>query len=131
MHRMAVSFRRNYQATNLVIPYLGVEPKNRGVWNTPKMDGENNGSKPYEQMDDLGGFYHPYFWKHPFVLDKFFFHNFSRPPKLFPLLLSLIHANSLEELGVPWAVFAYAVRLPKVKRGKDAGTPGYTPLGCP
>ena len=27
--------------------------KNRG--NTPKMDGENNG-KPYEQMDDLGGF---------------------------------------------------------------------------
>ena len=25
------------------------------------MDGENNG-KPYEQMDDLGGFYHPYFW---------------------------------------------------------------------
>ena len=21
---------------------------------TPKMDGENNGSKPYEQMDDLG-----------------------------------------------------------------------------
>ena len=27
--------------------------KNRGK--TPKMDGENNG-KPYEQMDDLGGF---------------------------------------------------------------------------
>ena len=26
------------------------------------MDGENNGSKPYEQMDDLGGFSHPYFW---------------------------------------------------------------------
>ena len=25
------------------------------------MDGENKG-KPYEQMDDLGGFYHPYFW---------------------------------------------------------------------
>ena len=25
------------------------------------MDGENNGSKPYEQMDDLG-IYHPYFW---------------------------------------------------------------------
>ena len=24
-----------------------------GVQN-PKMDGENNGSKPYEQMDDLG-----------------------------------------------------------------------------
>ena len=22
----------------------------------PKMDGENHGSKPYEQMDDLGGF---------------------------------------------------------------------------
>ena len=28
------------------------------------MDGEHNG-KPYEQMDDLGGF--PYFWKHPFL----------------------------------------------------------------
>ncbi len=28
------------------------------------MDGENNG-KPYEQMDDLGGKNHPYFWKHP------------------------------------------------------------------
>ena len=26
------------------------------------MDGENNGSKPYEQMDDLGGKNHPYFW---------------------------------------------------------------------
>ena len=29
------------------------------------MDGENNGSKPYEQMDDFGGFYHPkplFFW---------------------------------------------------------------------
>ena len=25
------------------------------------MDGENNGSKPYEQMDDLGRF-SPYFW---------------------------------------------------------------------
>ena len=33
---------------------MGVEPKI--VVNPPKMDGENNGSKPYEQMDDLGGF---------------------------------------------------------------------------
>ena len=32
---------------------MGVS-KNRGK--NPKMDGENNGSKPYEQMDDLGGF---------------------------------------------------------------------------
>ena len=32
---------------------MGVS-KNRG--RPPKMDGENNGSKPYEQMDDLGGF---------------------------------------------------------------------------
>ena len=36
--------------------HLGVEPKNRGIVKPPKMDGENNGSKPYEQMDDLGGF---------------------------------------------------------------------------
>ena len=32
---------------------MGVEPK-IGVVKPPKMDGENNGSKPYEQMDDLG-----------------------------------------------------------------------------
>ena len=31
---------------------MGVS-KNKGK--TPKMDGENNGSKPYFQMDDLGG----------------------------------------------------------------------------
>ena len=37
---------------------MGVS-KNRGKH--PKMDAENNGSKPYEQMDDLGGFSH-YFW---------------------------------------------------------------------
>ena len=30
------------------------------------MDGENKG-KPYFLMDDLGGFYHPYFGKHPNV----------------------------------------------------------------
>ena len=30
---------------------------------SPKMDGENSGSKPELKMDDLGGF--PYFWKHP------------------------------------------------------------------
>ena len=32
---------------------MGVS-KNRGK--TPKMDGLFHGSKPYEQMDDLGGF---------------------------------------------------------------------------
>ena len=42
---MAVSFREG--------KYMGVS-KNRGK--TTKMDGENNGSKPYEQMDDLGAF---------------------------------------------------------------------------
>ena len=31
-----------------VEPKIGVKP--------PQMDGENKGSKPYEQMDDLGGF---------------------------------------------------------------------------
>ena len=29
------------------------------------MDGENNGSKPYEQMDDLGGFSPPIFGSTP------------------------------------------------------------------
>ena len=37
----------------------GCQPKNRGIL-PPKMDGLFHG-KPYEQMDDLGGFYHPYF----------------------------------------------------------------------
>ena len=32
----------------------GCQPKNRGIL-TPKMDGLFHG-KPYEQMDDLGGF---------------------------------------------------------------------------
>ena len=40
---------------------FGCWTKNRGGKTPPKMDGENNG-KAYEQMDDLGGFYHPYFW---------------------------------------------------------------------
>ena len=35
---------------------MGGFSKNSGF--SPKMDGENNGSKPYEQMDDLGGFPH-------------------------------------------------------------------------
>ena len=40
---------------------MGVS-KNRGK--TPKMDGENNGSKPYEQMDKwmIWGYHN--FWKH-------------------------------------------------------------------
>ena len=39
----------------------GCQPKNRGK--TSKMDGLFHGN-PYEQMDDLGEFYHPlaYFW---------------------------------------------------------------------
>ncbi len=37
---------------------MGVS-KNRSF--SPKMDGENNGSKPYEQMDDLGGNLPPLF----------------------------------------------------------------------
>ena len=39
---------------------VGVNPKIGGK--TPKMDGENHG-RPYEQMDDLGGKIHPYFWR--------------------------------------------------------------------
>ena len=39
----------------IVVPYIS----NDHIWmlpkiGVPKMDGENNGSKPYEQMDDLG-----------------------------------------------------------------------------
>ena len=32
------------------------------------MDGENNGSKPYEQMDDLGGFPPLFLVQHPYRL---------------------------------------------------------------
>ena len=39
-----------------VFPKIGVKPRK---W--MKMDGENSG-KSYEQMDDLGGSSHPYFW---------------------------------------------------------------------
>ena len=39
--------------------------KNRGLFFPKKMDGENNGSKPYEQMDDLGGKKNPMFGSTP------------------------------------------------------------------
>ncbi len=39
--------------------------KNRGIL-PPKMDGLFHG-KPYEQMDDLGGFTAPIFWKHLYI----------------------------------------------------------------
>ena len=45
---------------------MGVS-KNRGK--TPKMDGVYNG-KPYEQMDDLGGFYTPIFGNTHIVYGK-------------------------------------------------------------
>ena len=44
---------------------MGVEPKIVGFY--PKMDGENKG-KPYEQMDDLGGF--PLFLETPILVFK-------------------------------------------------------------
>ena len=31
------------------------------------MDGENKGSKPYEQMDDLGGFFPIFLVQHPYM----------------------------------------------------------------
>ena len=55
----------------------------KGGLKPPKMDGENNGSKPYEQMDDLGG-KNPYFWKHPYgyTLGLPPFPGFQSPPGL-------------------------------------------------
>ena len=49
----------------LILNYMGVS-KNRGK--NSKMDGENNGSKPYEQMDDFGGFTTPIFGSTPICL---------------------------------------------------------------
>ena len=46
-----------YNLARWMFPKIGV----------PKMDGENNGSKPYEQMDDLGVF--PLFLvQHPYIV---------------------------------------------------------------
>ena len=48
----------------IIYIYMGVS-KNNGL---PKMDGENHGSKPYEQMDDLGGLFSPLFLlQHPYI----------------------------------------------------------------
>ena len=45
---------------------LGVEPKIGVGVKPPKMDGENNG-KPYEQMDDLGGYIPLFLVQHPTI----------------------------------------------------------------
>ena len=58
------------------VPPVGCQPKNKGK--TPKMDGENKGSKPYEQMDDLGG-KTPYSWKHPVGNDQSPFQRTKNP----------------------------------------------------
>ena len=52
--------------------------KNRGK--KTKMDGENNGSRPYEQMDDLGVF--PYFWfnTHIYLSHPFTYFQLIQPP---------------------------------------------------
>ncbi len=42
----------DWELGNLFFLFFLMFPKIGG--NTPRMDGENNGSKPYEQMDDLG-----------------------------------------------------------------------------
>ena len=44
----------------LVVTSNGCQPKNSGIL-PPKMDGENHGSKPYEQMGWFGGVKHPLF----------------------------------------------------------------------
>ncbi len=41
---------------------MGVEPKIGGNLKTPKKDGENHGSKAYEQMGWFGEFFPPIFW---------------------------------------------------------------------
>ena len=57
--------------------------KNRGKH--PKMDGENNGSKPYEQMDDLGGFPPIFGNTHIYsTLLAFLFHRMTSIPRPHP-----------------------------------------------
>ena len=56
---------------------MGVS-KNRGF--SPKMDGENNGSKPYEQMDDLGGKKPLFLVQHPYPQNHSRLLNFKKIP---------------------------------------------------
>ena len=44
---------------------IWVFPKIGGF--SPKMDGENNGSKPYEEMDDLGCKNPLFLVQHPYI----------------------------------------------------------------
>ena len=54
----------------------------------PKLDGENNGSKPYEQMDDLGGFPPLFLVQHP---NEVFFSGSPSPKNLKTLVVTSQH----------------------------------------
>ena len=66
------------------------------LYENPKMDGENNGSKPYEQMGWFGGvFDHPYFWFNTHITGDWDVH--PRPStKRGP------HLEELAEVGPGW-----------------------------
>ena len=71
------------------------------------MDGENNGSKPYEQMDDLGVF--PYFWKHPNLWEEFL-QDF--PEKTWGCIkFGVVFPEGLwPEFGVAWAPIFFRLK---------------------
>ena len=52
-HHLEFSWQKKTTLKLTASLLVGCWTKNKGDF-TPKMDGENNGSKPYEQMDDLG-----------------------------------------------------------------------------
>ena len=87
---------------NISIPFTnGCWTKNRGIW-PPKMDGENNGSKPYFWMDDLGVF--PIFLvKHPNVPG-------SKLP-LFP------YSRKWSSTQVRRGLYTHEIRIPSLKVG--------------
>ena len=74
---------RRVEADNVYnrFPFSGIPSKLSKIWmfpniggKTTKMDGENNGSKPYEQMDDLGVPFPLFLVQHPYLESLRFFH---------------------------------------------------------
>ena len=86
-----------------LIDDMGVS-KNRGK--TPKMDGENSG-KSYEQMDDLGGSSHPYFWfnTHIKMVDLWKAIALQEPKKL-EVVIALVFLE-----GGRWKVILHVVGI--------------------
>ena len=94
-----VQWTKNQLLIKKEVKDMGVEPKIGCL--PPKMDGENNGSKPYEQMDDLGGKTH-HFWRATHITKCLVHHNSTGGcPK----------APAARSLGLPFSWALYSVYI--------------------